>query len=295
VHRSTPVYRFLAAVLLSSLVALVLLDAGQAQTSKGKKYALLVGVRDYDHSRFAPLRYTENDMEELAKALPGFEVKVLTTSRGQKKADEAPTATNIRKQLRRLLDKRFRHDMVLVALDGHGLQCKVTAGTTEKEESFFCPADARPRGDATLAEQSKTMLGFTELFRELDDCGAAVKLLLVDACRNDPKEGPNVDVDTLPRLPRGTPALFSCRSGERAFETPKLGKGHGVFFYHVIQGLKSKAKNARGEVTWSRLAVYVVDAVSEDVPKLIGGGARQTPEWRISGKSPSRALIEGTR
>jgi hypothetical protein len=82
--------------------------------------------------------------------------------------------------------------------------------------------------------------------------------------------------------------LFSCKSGERAFETPKVGKGHGVFFYHVIEGLKGAAKNKRGEVTWGGLVEHVTDAVSDDVPKLIGGGAKQTPELKVNltGKSP---------
>jgi hypothetical protein len=100
------------------------------------------------------------------------------------------------------------------------------------------------------------MLGFTELFRELEESGVGVK----------------------PWAPRGFAALFSCKSGERAFETGKLGKGHGVFFHYVVDGLKGKAKNNKGEVTWSSLADYVIDRVSDDVPTLIGGGARQTPE-----------------
>jgi hypothetical protein len=53
---SAPVSRWFVAARLSSLVAaLVLLDGTQAQADKGKKYALLVGVRAYDH----------RDLEEL--------------------------------------------------------------------------------------------------------------------------------------------------------------------------------------------------------------------------------------
>src|SRR6202043_2449234 len=68
----------------------------------------------------------------------------------------------------------------------------------------------------------------------------------------------------------------------------KLGKRHGVFFHHVLEGLRGKAKNARGDVTWARLTEYVTDAVSDDVPILIGGGAKQTPELKVNltGKSP---------
>ena len=56
----------LAGVCLTS--ALVLTPI-LAQAKKGKSYALLVGVRDYEHAALNTLAYTENDVEELAKLL----------------------------------------------------------------------------------------------------------------------------------------------------------------------------------------------------------------------------------
>jgi hypothetical protein len=258
-----------------------LMAPGLSQTAKGKKHALVVGVRGYHSVKLRKLDYTENDAEELAEELQnkgGFSVRVLTTSRGKKSKADRPTLANLRAEIRVLLAKKKRHDMVLVALAGHGIQATVK----DKEESFFCPADAQ-------FNDNDTLLSLGKLFADLDDCGAAVKLLLVDACRNDPKLGRNVDVDSLPRLPHGTAVLFSCKSGERAFESPRLGKkGHGVFFHYVLEGLRGKAKNEHGEVTWARLAEFVTEKVSEEVPTLIGEGAKQTPELKVSltGKSP---------
>jgi uncharacterized caspase-like protein len=246
--RPVPLGRFLAIVVLSSLApALILLDGTQAQTDRGKKHALLVGVRNYDHDALTPLQYTENDVEELAKALAegGFaSVRVLTTTRGAKKKAALPTAENLRAEIKALLAKKTRDDTVLIALAGHGISGTIKEAGKEKDESFFCPADAQ-------LNDNDTLIGLGQLFRDLGDCGAAVKLLLVDACRNDPKKGRNVDIDALPKPPRGTAALFSCSTGERAFETDKLGKGHGVFFHHVLEGLRGKARNERGEGTRS--------------------------------------------
>ena len=52
--------------------------------------------------------------------------------------------------------------------------------------------------------------------------------------------------------------------------------------------LKSEAKNKKGEVTWTALAEHVIDKVTEEVPKLIGDGAKQTPQEikNIEGRSP---------
>jgi formylglycine-generating enzyme required for sulfatase activity len=265
---------------LAALVLLVLVLPGWTQADRGKKHALVVGVRGYDSSKMSHLKYTENDAEKLAEVLEkrgGFSVRVLTTSRGVKRKADAPTIANLRREIKALLADKKRNDTILVALAGHGIQARVK----DREESFFCPSDAQ-------FNDNNKLLALGQLFRDLDDCGAGVKLLLVDACRNDPKEGRNVEIDTLPRIPSGTAALFSCSSGERAFETDKLGGGHGVFFFHVIQGLQGEARDKRGEVTWAGLSEYVTRAVADEVPALIGDGARQTPELKVNlrGKSP---------
>jgi hypothetical protein len=270
---------------LLPLLALGLWTPGQAQTPEGQKHALLVGVRKYESVKFTELACTENDVNELEAVLTasgGFaSVRVLSTARGEERREDAPTAENIRAEIRKLLARRKRQDTLLIALSGHGMQTAVREGGTEKNESFFCPSDAQLNDISTL-------IGLGQLFKDLDECGAGVKLLLVDACRNDPRLGRNVDLDTLPRSPRGTAALFSCKSGERAFESPELGKGHGVFFHFVLEGLRGKARNADGEVTWSRLVEHVTRHVSRAVPRLIGGGARQTPHQlaNLEGESP---------
>jgi formylglycine-generating enzyme required for sulfatase activity len=285
--RLLPLLRLLVAVLLSSLaVSFALLAPSPAQTSTGKKHALLVGVRKYDSDKFEDLQFTENDVEELARVLGGqagfTSVRVLSTTRGARRRADAPTAANVRAALAALLARKTKESTILVALSGHGIQSKVKG--RDKDESYFCPSDAQLNDTSTLVSLGK-------LVSDLDDCGARIKLLLVDACRNDPKLGRNVDVETLPRLPRGTAALFSCSSGERAFETDKLGKGHGVFFYHVLQGLRGEAQNRDGEVTWGSLAEHVTRNVSRAVPRLIGGGARQTPELKVNLRGESPVLV----
>jgi DNA-binding beta-propeller fold protein YncE len=265
------------------LAALALPARGLA--AAGQRYALLVGVREYRHAKFPNLKYTENDVEELARLLrqpaAGFaRTVVLTSTRGKKRPAEQPTAANIRAQLRSILTRATKHDTVLVALSGHGVQLRVAdplGGKKERDEAFFCPADARLTSSTNARELGKTLISLKELFGQLDDSGAGMKLLLVDACRNDPKEARSLDPDAVPRPARGIGALFSCSSGQRAFETPRLGRGHGVFFHFVLEGLKGAAKNEDWQVTWDDLTAYVKRRVPRAVPRLIGGGARQEP------------------
>jgi formylglycine-generating enzyme required for sulfatase activity len=275
--------RRLLPVLLSVMAAALLLPA-RGDAPKGKMYALLVGINRYDHPKLAKLKYAENDATDLAVVLQraGYEVTLLTGS--AKAARLRPTKANIEARLKEVLRrKELRGGTVLLAFAGHGVQF---AG---KDDAFFCPQDARP-----FADKTDTLVSLTAVSAEMDRSFAGVKLMLVDACRNDPASGRSIDVDTAPRPPRGIAALFSCSSGERAFETEKLGKGHGVFFHFVLEGLKGKAKNSRGAVTWHRLAEYVTEQVSEEVPRLIGGGARQTPHEVFEGKGRSPVLLAVT-
>src|SRR5262249_14390608 len=58
--------------------------------------------------------------------------------------------------------------------------------------------------------------------------------------------------------------------------------------HYVIEGMKEKARNRKGQVTWNDLVEYVTGKVEDEVPVLIGGGAKQTPhEIRsFAGRSP---------
>src|SRR5262249_29531316 len=112
---------------LLASVALALLQGGAAQAADGKKYAVLVGVSKYDGKALTELKYPENDVEQLAAALKGFEsVRVLTVSRGKKNKDDAPTKANVEKALGALLAKKGKADLVLVALAGHRVALQAT-------------------------------------------------------------------------------------------------------------------------------------------------------------------------
>lgn len=267
--------RRLALPILATLIAAGL--PAQEPTA-GRRYAVLVGVNDYDHAKFPDLRFAEADAAKTARLLSdhGFEVALLTGAAGKTDAAARPTLANLRARLDQTLRRSTKRDLVLIGLAGHGLQFD--------NEAFFCPADGRP-----FAEEKATLLSLKTLYEQLDRSGAGVKLLLVDACRDDPQQGRGrgVDGDSAPRPPAGVAALFSCSAGERAFESDRLG--HGVFFHRVLRGLEGAAKNARGEVTWDALQAYVRDEVTDEVGRLIGGGAKQTPSLNageLRGRSP---------
>jgi hypothetical protein len=126
-----------------------------------------------------------------------------------------------------------------------------------------------------------------DIYQSLEESAAAVKVLLVDACRNDPlssvgKSRRIVKLETLsnpPRreLPGGIAALFSCSRGEQSFEDTKFK--HGIFFHFVILGLSGKADFDKDKlVSLAELEQYTVKEVQSHARLTLG--TSQTPERR---------------
>jgi hypothetical protein len=244
----------------------------------GERYALLIGVVNYDKpSGLRPLKYTGNDVVELAKVLQqnGYRpenILLMTDVPGVAKPDMLPESRKIAKRLGSLLRDRGRADSILIAFAGHGVQFK------GDEDSYFCPLDAR-------VDDRETLLSMGDLYKKLEGCSAAFKLVLCDACRNDPLVSSSRGLRLLkpverPRLtpPGGVAVFYSCSPGEVAYEDPDLK--HGVFFNFVIDGLRGAADiDADGQVMLPELEYHAKRRVSDYVRAEIGG-RRQMPNLK---------------
>ncbi|MGC1723667.1 MAG: SUMF1/EgtB/PvdO family nonheme iron enzyme [Isosphaeraceae bacterium] len=178
-------------------------------------------------------------------------------------------------------------DSIIVALVGHGVLMLVPADKPEEKphpKSFFCPMDAN-----LARKQLPRFIDFDELYKALADSPATVKLLLVDACRNEllaqPEGRPGgIEMPAPPPPPASVAALFSCSEKEVSWEDSELDGGHGVFFHYVIQGFSGKADewergNHNHKVELDELYSYVKDNVLAFVahkhftaqrPRLVG-------------------------
>ncbi len=270
----------IAGLSLFLLAGLVSSPVRSQETSK--KLALLVGIDKYPSgSGFSSLRFPQRDVDLLAQLLldSGYRpehVRVLTNERGFKDDPRfLPIGQNILTEFRLLAAGRKPGDSLLVALVGHGLTRKikvkdVQGNDVERNTGFFCPINVDIR-------DTSTMISLDELYAELEQCKAGTKVMLVDACRDNPTEG-NTGVIPFasPPVPPSVAALFSCSDGEVAWEDPDLGGGHGVFLHYVIEGLKGEADGNRdGKVSLLELTEYA----QEKVPDFVSHrrGRRQMP------------------
>lgn len=253
--------------------ALLLLPAlGFAQDPPIKKVALLVGVNKYQRRGFEDLRFAERDVDELGKALTnlGFTCTVL---KGSSKASQKATKANIEAQLNQLLKGVSKHDIVLVALSGHGQQLRVEdAQGSSREDQFYCPVDAINRDPA-----SQFSLSFL-IDEQLAKRGGR-NVILVDACRDepdDPGRGAKGVQGSVVSLPEDTAILFSCRAGQRSYEKEELGGGHGVFTHCVLEALRGSSQQKT--ISWTDVVAHVNRRMqSEEIRRLLPTGVKQTP------------------
>src|SRR5262245_17611448 len=280
-------------VATAALTLLVAVVPAREADPAGQQLALLVGVRKYDPNELRDLPYAEADVEALARTLgnAGYQpdnVVLMSQSAAARDLRFAPESAKIRRELKLLLGNRAKEDTLLIAFAGHGVQF------FKEEEAYFCPADAR------LADRS-SLISLSEVYRELKRCPARVKVLLADACRNDPladhsrsRATVRLESSTRPAVaepPAGLVALFSCSEGERAFEHDELK--HGVFFHYVIEALRGEAaRDDQAEVTVADLEGYVQRGVDSFVRSRFGASQRPERKGQVSGAVPL-VRIEG--
>ena len=97
----------------------------------------------------------------------------------------------------------------------------------------------------------------------LKRCRVAFRLVLVDACRNDPRpggarsfkatEGSRQFAESLETRPPEGLLLFNCAPGEISWEEKDFG--HGVFMNFLLEGMGGSA-DADGFVSLNELRQY---------------------------------------
>ncbi len=260
---------------------LMSLVGASSKCSAAENYAFLVAVGDYDIKQLKPLAYTRHDVLEFAKALTdtGFKSENIVLMHDDLKTLKSqrylPQAEKIRKEFDLLLSSVGDGDAVIVAFAGHGVQFE------GDDRNFFCPIDA------DLEEpKRRSLISLKEIYTKLEACQADRKLLLVDACRNDPlsklsrsREKVKLNSVTRPQIepvPKGIVALFSCSAGQESYEWPDLE--HGVFFHQILSGWKGAADTGDQELSLDELVAYTRKNTQTFARLKLG--AIQTPQLK---------------
>jgi hypothetical protein len=261
--------------------------------ARANRFALVIGVDQYDDPGIARLGGAANDARAIADALETFcgfppEQVFRLTSDGA----ERPTRGAILKRLSNLRGVVPRDALLVVAFSGHGIE--------RGGKGYLLAADAQSLNDVALLEDTAVS---TDRMRELIKAtGVRQVIMLVDACRNDPEAGrggvDNVMTETFGRAfdfgvrnkeVEAFVTLYASAVGEKAYENRTRGQGY--FSEALVEALSGAAANPKGEVTLDALLRYVTEAVAKRTALQFGAAKQQRPFSIVEGYRASDLVV----
>jgi hypothetical protein len=265
--------------------------------AKAKRFALVVGVDKYADTQISTLGGASNDARALASALvetAGFPTDQVVLLSSDQPEERHPTRGNILRRLSNLATVVPKDGLLLFAFAGHGME--------RGGQAFLLPADAQVSDDVTLLEQ--TAVNVLQIRDWVKKTGVRQVLMILDACRNDPAGRANADNPLTATYTRGFDfdvrnreveafvTLYATAIGNRAYEFKE--KRQGYFTWALVEGLKGKAANERGEVTLDGLVKYLQERVPKQVKLDLGAGKSQRPFAVVEGYKADELVLAVT-
>jgi hypothetical protein len=262
--------------------------------SKAKRYAIVIGVDRYDDTQITTLGGAVNDARTLANALvqyAGFPADQVTLLASDQPVERQPTRGNILRRLSNLAAVLPKDGLLLISFAGHGIE--------RGGQAFLLPSDAQVSNDVDLLEQ--TAINVKQVKEKIQKTGVGQVLMILDACRNDPVGRANADNPLTAAYTRGFnfdvrnrevtafATLYATAVGARAYEYKERKQGY--FTWELVEALKGKAANEKGEVTLAGLVKYLQDNVPKRVLLDLGAGKDQRPFAVVEGYKADELVL----
>ncbi len=247
-----------------------------AAVAPGGNAGLFVGVNQFSKdTSLRPLNFAVNDAVAQAHLFV-VELKLIPPANCYLSLAGEPTTESAKAQLAALLRggaqrrdaakpdclralltvrgiSQDTRDLLVVSFSSHGFERASVA--------YTMPSD----GLHDVLEETAISLNTVE--QQLARSKAGKRLLLVDACRENPVTDTRSVESAMSSAFRnalgaaeGQAVLASCDAGQLSIEDPNLG--HGVFTHFLLKGLRGEAKaDARGFITLGSASDYVAESV----------------------------------
>jgi uncharacterized caspase-like protein len=241
---------------------------------KGRRWAVVVGVSQYHDGRINPLHYADADAKAFydflrsdRAGLGGFKeenVKLLLN-------DQA-TFRSVRSALFTFLKAATEDDVVVIYFAGHGM------ADPERPENLYLLLNDTDMDD--IAGSAFPMKDVSDAVRNLY---ARNVVVLTDACHSagvgDQIHGPRgttvrdvgsnqinqAFLESVQASNGGSVIFTASGANQYSQEDAKWGGGHGVFTYHLLEGLKGAAdEDGDRIVTLGEMMEYTRDHVRRD-------------------------------
>ena len=267
-----------AAMVFPALAAQVRGVGGTVSDSPETKYAIIIGINQYEDQGIGDLSYAVSDAKSVYAALTGAP-DGFDPSHTVLLADDVPDARPTRANILRFLNARLlqvsENDTVLIYFAGHGMPVKKELEGKAQDCLYLLPCDA------ALWPLEETAIAFSAIQVMLENAPACRKILILDACHSGEGRALNKFSNDVHRqfesVGEGTFILAACSAEETSHERPELN--HGAFSYFLLEGLQGAAdKDDNGNIGVLELGSYTSRKTREWAASQ---GTVQTP-WQFS-------------
>ena len=236
-------------------LGLLAVGALAAAPAAGSRVALVIGNAAYE-APGAALANPVNDARAVAAVLRdelGFDVIEAT--------DVSVEATA--RVVDRFIGRIKAGDEAVFFYSGHGMELQ----DGNRLSNYLIPVDMSPEWDVVRTRTRS--LSASELQERMEGAGAGVRILILDACRDNPFDGKSLGRGLGPMQPRGGLVVFAAEAGGTASDNP--GMSNGLFTTHLLEGLREPGLTATA----------LFGRVGRAVATVSGG--RQQPAYYAAG------------
>ncbi|MBL7824462.1 MAG: caspase family protein [Saprospiraceae bacterium] len=241
--------------------------SAQKSITKGKIYALVIGISEYKDDDFTDLKFAHRDAELFAEYLyspaggsvPKSQVKLLV--------NEQATVSNIYLAKRWLETEAKKNDLVYFYFAGHG----DVEGSIYK--LGYLLAYDTPFGN--YLNNAIRIEDFNIMANTLSVEKNANVILITDACRSgklagSDNRGKTLIGEQLNKVEKNEIRMASCEADQDSEENEVWGNGRGAFSYFLLNGLKGLADDGEkdGVITLQELSAYLAKKVPDEVSKI---------------------------
>lgn len=194
------------------------------QPNSGKRLALVIGNSAY---QWKPLHNPVNDARDVAQTLEkiGFAHSDITLVQD---ADR----DKLHASVRNFVESVKPGDLAFVYYSGHGVEIH--------GENFLLQVNLP--SDATENFVRDEAVSAQRILNDLDSQGARVKIMILDACRDNPLRAAKSSGGGLARMEgRRALVVFATEAGRTASDAP--GAPHSLFTEYLLEGLPTPGKS----------------------------------------------------
>lgn len=239
------------------------------RTDSGQRWAVVIGISEYEDSRIPSLRYATRDAQSIYAWLVSPNGGRYAPSRVKLILNRDATNEKIKDALFSWLKQAIEEDMVVIYFAGHGSPESPDA----LSNLYLLPYNTKYNNIAVtgfpmwdIETALKRFIKAKRVVIIADACHAGGVGQAFDiaarADRGIQTNQINSGLQNLTDIGEGICVISASRDKEISREGREWGGGHGVFSYYLLEGLKGAADfDKSGSVTIGELTVYVSQQV----------------------------------